>query len=372
MARTTDSRVESEIMVTLDDVAVRAGVSRMTASNAMRGKSIVRPATAERVRRAAAELGYQPNLAARQLSSGKTGVIGLSVADLDMVFPAELTAGVSDEAYRRGYQLIAQQTRLSPDYERAMLGNASAQICDGTIVCWPSEHSRAIAEYGQSHPLVLLDGFGYESQLDCVFTPFLAGSKAAAEHLIEQPAPAEGHRMLILGADYRTPEELLRASDSLTLRVRGAYEALREHGLPYEPSTMVFSGWTREGGYEAMSRVLDERRDFDLVFCLTDMIAIGALKALLDHGVRVPQDVAIMGFDGVRDGQYTNPGLSTVDIDIAQIAGACLDLLIERIEALPRRQAPEKESKSRSFADIMPRTRMLDYKLALRGSAERE
>lgn len=317
-------------MVTLDDVAARAGVSRMTASNAMRGKPIVRPATAERVRRAADELGYHPSLAARQLSSGKTGVIGLSVADLDMVFPAELTAEISDEAYRRGYQLIAQQTRLSPDYERAMLGNASAQICDGTIMCWPSEQAESIAEYGRTHPLVLLDGFGFEGRVDCVFTPFLAGAKSAAEHLIEQPAPAAGHRMLILGAVYRSPEELLHASDSPSLRLRGAYEALRDHGLPYDPANVVLSGWTRESGYETMSRILDERRDFDLVFCLTDMIAIGALKALLDHGVGVPRDVAIMGFDGVRDGRYTSPGLSSVDIDVAQIASTCLDLLIER------------------------------------------
>ena len=358
-------------MVTLDDVAARAGVSRMTASNAMRGKPIVRPATAERVRRAADELGYHPSLAARQLSSGKTGVIGLSVADLDMVFPAELTAEISDEAYRRGYQLIAQQTRLSPDYERAMLGNASAQICDGTIMCWPSDQAESIAEYGRTHPLVLLDGFGFEGRVDCVFTPFLAGAKSAAEHLIEQPAPAAGHRMLILGAVYRSPEELLHASDSPSLRLRGAYEALRDHGLPYDPANVVLSGWTRESGYETMSRILDERRDFDLVFCLTDMIAIGALKALLDHGVGVPRDVAIMGFDGVRDGRYTSPGLSSVDIDVAQIASTCLDLLIERIDAVPRRQAPEKEHRTRSAADITPRTRTLDYRLVFRGSAER-
>ena len=120
-----------------------------------------------------------------------------------------------------------------------------------------------------------------------------------------------------------------------------------------------------------MSRILDERRDFDLVFCLTDMIAIGALKALLDHGVGVPRDVAIMGFDGVRDGRYTSPGLSSVDIDVAQIASTCLDLLIERIDAVPRRQAPEKEHRTRSAADITPRTRTLDYRLVFRGSAER-
>ena len=128
-------------MVTLDDVAARAGVSRMTASNALRGKTVVRPETARKVIAAAEELGYHPNLAARQLSSGRTHVIGLTVADFDLIFPAALAAAISDRAQTLGYQVIVQQTRFSHDFERRMLSSATSQICDGTIICWPSSAS---------------------------------------------------------------------------------------------------------------------------------------------------------------------------------------------------------------------------------------
>ena len=368
-------------MVTLDDVAAKARVSRMTASNALRGKSVVKPETAKRVLKAAAELGYQPNLAARQLSSGRTHIIGLSVVDFDLIFPAALTAALSDQAYRRGYQTIAQQTRSSTDYERAMMGSASAQICDGTILCWPSSDSAQVLQFAGSHPLVAFDGFGLERRVDCV-----AGAKAAMEHLLAQPVVApEGtvppeeaarplagnpsrHHVLVLGTPYCPVDELMAATGSGPMRLRGAYEALAEHGLPYRERDIYPCGWNRKSGYEAMARILRERRDFDTVFCLTDPIAIGALKALTDAGVRVPEDVAIMGFDGVEDGQYTNPGLSSVMVDVNEVATTCLDLLVSRIESAGA------ASRGGAAADgsLPARSVTVGYHIEPRGSAERE
>ena len=182
-------------MVTLDDVAARAGVSRMTASNALRGKTVVRPETARKVIAAAEELGYHPNLAARQLSSGRTHVIGLTVADFDLIFPAALAAAISDRAQTLGYQVIVQQTRFSHDFERRMLSSATSQICDGTIICWPSSASAEMETFARAHPLVLLDGFGLEGRCDCVFTPCAEGMAAAMRHLIEHGC----RRVLMLG-----------------------------------------------------------------------------------------------------------------------------------------------------------------------------
>ncbi|MBT1161880.1 LacI family DNA-binding transcriptional regulator [Bifidobacterium sp. SO1] len=360
-------------MVTLDDVAARAGVSRMTASNTLRGKTvggkpIVKPETAERVRKAAAELGYRPNLAARQLSSGRTGIIGLSVADLDMIFPAALAATLSDEAYRRGYQLITQQTRMSADYEREMLGSASAQICDGTIVCWPSHDTVSALASAHGHPTVVLDGFGLEGRADCVFTPCVDGAKAAVRHLVA----AGARRVLILGTVYRTAGALAKAANSAELRLRGACEALAEAGLPYGPGDVVPCGWTRQSGYDTMARILADggagvdSLGFDAVFCMADTVAIGVLRALTDAGVRVPDDVMVMGFDGVEDGRYTNPGLSSVLIDTAEVASVCLDMLAERIAAGGGRTMGDVP-----VASAAPRTRMLAYRIVARGSAER-
>ena len=327
-------------MVTLDDVAARAGVSRMTASNALNGKSVVRPATAKRVLAAASQLGYRPNLAARQLSSGRTRVIGMTVACM------------SDQALARGFQLIAQQTRFSRDFERRMAESPITQICDGTIVCWPNAASAELMAFSRSQPLVVLDGFGLEGRCDCVFTPCAAGMRAAALHLARQGC----RRVLILGGRYEPVDGSVEPDSSSRRRVRGAAEGLAAAGLPYDGHVVVPCAWTREGGYDAMARLLAEGRDFDGVCCLNDPIAIGASKALSDAGARMPDDVAITGFDGVADGRYLTPGLTSVSIDPAEAAEACLDLLIARIGKASREPA---------------RTVELSFRLIPRGSAER-
>ncbi|HJE21623.1 MAG TPA: LacI family transcriptional regulator, partial [Bifidobacterium pullorum] len=251
-------------MVTLDDVAARAGVSRMTASNALRGKTVVRPETARKVIAAAEELGYHPNLAARQLSSGRTHVIGLTVADFDLIFPAALAAAISDRAQTLGYQVIVQQTRFSHDFERRMLSSATSQICDGTIICWPSSASAEMETFARTHPLVLLDGFGLERRCDCVFTPCAEGMAAAMRHLIEHGC----RRVLTLGGSYLPPERFAEADTSERRRIRGTAEGLLSNGLPYRADDVYPCGWTREAGYRRMRAILEERRDFDGVCCL--------------------------------------------------------------------------------------------------------
>lgn len=346
-------------MVTLDDVAARAGVSRMTASNALRGKTVVRPETARKVIAAAEELGYHPNLAARQLSSGRTHVIGLTVADFDLIFPAALAAAISDRAQALGYQVIVQQTRFSHDFERRMLSSATSQICDGTIICWPSSASAEMETFARDHPLVLLDGFGLEGRCDCVFTPCTEGMTAAMRHLIEHGC----HRVLMLGGSYLPPERFAEADTSERRRIRGAAEGLLSNGLPYRAEDVYPCGWTRDAGYQRMQAILDERQDFDGVCCLNDPLAIGALKALTDAGIRVPQDVAVTGFDGVEDGRYLSPGLTSVAVDTQEVAGTCLDLLIDRIE--------QRADGHADGGTAPPRTITLGHRLESRGSGER-
>ena len=341
-------------MVTLDDVAARAGVSRMTVSNALRGKAVVRPETARKVIAAAEELGYHPNLAARQLSSGRTHVIGLTVADFDLIFPAALAAAISDQAQTLGYQVIVQQTRFSHDFEQHILSSATSQICDGTIVCWPSSATAEMETFARAHPLVLLDGFGLEGRCDCVFTPCTDGMAAATRHLVDHGC----RRVLMLGGSYLPPEQFANADTSERCRIRGAAEGLLSSGLPYRADDVYPCDWTREAGYRRMQAILDERRDFDGVCCLNDPIAIGAHKALTEAGVRVPQDVAVTGFDGVEDGRYLAPGLTSVTIDVHEAADTCLKLLIDRIERGTEHPPA-------------PRTIDLGYRVEARGSGER-
>lgn len=341
-------------MTTLDDVARLAGVSRMTASNAMRGKAIVKPETAARVRAVAAQLGYRPNLAARQLSSGKSHIIGVTISDFDLIFPAELAACVSDIAQRHDYQTVLQQTRFSSDFEKRMLSSAAMQVCDGTIICWPSGTDAPIVEFGKTHPLVVIDGFGLRGSVDCVFTPCFEGSAAAIRHL-----HAHGRsRILLLGLWPNGLERLETAPNSAALRLQGAIEALNELSLDCNLAKNVIPcAWNRQAGYETMLRVLSERNDFDAVFCAMDPIAIGAMRALVECGLSVPDDVAVIGFDGLEDGAYTNPGLTSVSVSPQDMAAASLDMLFGRIE-------------SDSEVIIKPRSVTVDFHIIERGSAE--
>ncbi|MCH9274864.1 LacI family transcriptional regulator [Bifidobacterium amazonense] len=353
------------MMVTLDDVAALAGVSRMTASNALRGKSIVRPETARRVLDAAGQLGYRPNIAAQQLSSGRTHVISVSLSDFDLIFPAKLAAELSDQAVRRGYQIVAQQTRFSSDYEQAMLSSASMQICDGAIVCWPRNAAADFVGFSKRHPLVMLDAFELERQVDCVFTPCVEGAAAGVRHLAAHGA----RRIAVLGSPLDVLADDVPPSSS-KLRLTGAVRALRERGVgERELGELVLPcGWSREHGYAMMRALLAERGwrpgcdavetlGFDAVFCVCDPLAIGALKALTDAGVRVPQDVMLVGFDAVVDGMFMTPGLSSVRIDPAEMARNCLDLLLARIDGP---------------APASPRTVTVSHAVAARGSGERE
>lgn len=339
-------------MTTLDDVARLAGVSRMTASNALRGKTCVRRQTAQRVLQAARQLDYRPDLAARRLSSGRSHIIGLSVADFDLIFPADLAACLSDEAGRRGYQVLAQQTRCSQDSERTMLDHAVAQLCDGAVVCWPSSDVEALTRYAAAHPLVVLDGFAMSASVDCVLTPCRAGMASAMDHLLQQ-----GYRRpIIIGAN---PDEAFASppNTSSGLRLHGALDALKRHGVAFREDMVIACGWDREQGYVVTADLIARNVPFDALCCLNDPIAIGALKALSDAKMNVPRDVAVIGFDGVRDGQYTTPGLSSIVIDPAVTARACLDLLLSRLE--------------HRDTTLAPRTQELPYTLARRGSAER-
>ncbi len=326
----------------------------MTASNAIRGKAIVKPETAKRVLEAAARLGYRPNLAARQLSSGKSHIIGVTVSDFDLIYPAAVAAYASDMAQRRGYQTISQQTRFSSDFEQRMLSSAAMQVCDGTIICWPSGAGESILEFGESHPLVAVDGFALEGKVDCVFTPCVEGSAAAIRHLHNHGRS----RILLLGMWPNGLEQLETEPSSAALRLRGAVNAMDELSIPYDlANDAVPCTWNRQAGYETMLRILGERSDFDAVFCATDPIAFGAMRALSECGFGIPDDVAVIGFDGLEDGAYASPGLTSVAVSPRDMAAAGLDMLFDRID-------------SRIPANGDARSVTVDFRIVERGSAE--
>ena len=318
-------------MVTLEDVGREAGVSRMTVSNYLSGKAKVKSDTAERVAKAIDKLGYLPNLSARRLSSGRSNVIGFATVELDKSpFSCELAAALSDMAEERGYQLLVQQTRQSPEAERSMMGRIATQLCDGCILAAPATDVDAIRRFGGRLPLVSFDAPALEGLVDSVRTPCRQAARLGMGHMLDG-----GYRHpIVLGVEYLSLGRLrsIPRLSSSQERLLGCLEACEERGVTCEGDAVVPCGWGREEGYEAMSRVLDAHRAFDGVMCMTDTIALGAMRALREHGAQVPSQIGVMGFDGIQEGRYADPPLSTVVIDVKDVARSCLDLLVNRIE----------------------------------------
>ncbi|WP_243882644.1 LacI family DNA-binding transcriptional regulator [Cellulomonas dongxiuzhuiae] len=324
----------------MQEVARRAGVSNKTVSNVVNDHPHVRPETRARVQQAIAELGYRPNLSARGLRSGRTGVIGLAVPQLRQPYFAELADAVIAAAERRGLGVIIGQAGADRDHETAVLANGLRQT-DGML--FSPEHlgteDRHLLD-DVTYPLVLLGERIFGGPDDHVTMHNVEGARAAVEHLVGLGR----QRIAVLGAHPDRRSGQMRPSD---LRVRGYREALAVAGLPEDPRLeRAVAPWLPQDGVDATRELLASGVEFDAIFALNDSLAIGALRALAQAGRRVPDDVAVIGFDNIGDGRFSTPSLSSVDPGREEIAETAVAMLVERIEAGTRDVRPPRLHKA--------------------------
>lgn len=322
----------------LQDVADLAGVSMKTVSNVVNDYEHVRPATRERVQRAIAELGYQPNLSARNLARGRAGVIALALPQLDLPYFAALTRELVEQARTNGQVVVIEQTFGQRDAEERVLAADVPQRIDGIIFNPLTVTAEQIASRVPGMPLVLLGERVGALPADHVVLDNAGAGRAATEHLLSLGR----HRIAFIG-----PSQSHRAT-----RFGGYRRALLDHGLePERTLTRQPCSNTGTEGEAAMADLLTAGAAPDAVFCATDWLALGALRALRLRGVRIPDDVAVMGFDDIPYGQVAVPSLSSVRPDRAQIARLAL-------ESLDRQLAAEQPAPPvRSLADftVVPR-----------------
>ena len=313
-------------MVTLAEVAKAAGVSMMTVSNALNGKSTVAAKTRERVLRIADDLGYRANARAQSLRSGRTGAIGLAIPELDMPFPAHFAAEVTSAAARRGLGVIVQQTGSDPEIERAIIHGVPTSLVDGVIVSALGADIRTLEKELKHRRVVLFDESITETSLDIVCSPNREGAAAACRHLVERGC----RRIGVVGTndDPVPPGALAPTSAS---RFLGALEELRDNHPDVEVIG-IRATWTPLDARRAVVEAIDAGVEFDGLFCLTDSMALGALRGLADRGLRCPEDVKIVGFDGIAEGSYSVPTLSTIDLGVTSLAESAVDMLVDRIE----------------------------------------
>ncbi|KGJ74892.1 LacI family transcriptional regulator [Cryobacterium roopkundense] len=308
--------------VRLIDVAELAGVSMKTVSNVVHNYPHVAPALRKRVQTAIDQLGYRPNLTARRLATGRTGMIALAIPEIDHPYFSELSRHIAEEATRRGYRVLIEQTLSDPVAERSVLSDREAGLVDGVIFHPVRMDSLDIAKLDSGTPLVLLGEAAMPVMTDHVMINNVSAALDATRHLL-----ARGCRRIaflgVVAADI---------TGSTNQRLLGYQQGLLEAGVQLDPG-LVFtaSEFTAEAGLRSVVEATERGALFDGVVCRDDRFAIGALKALHDSGRSVPGDVAVVGWDNTFLGAYTSPTLSSVAPDKAAIAAAAFSLLEERI-----------------------------------------
>ncbi|HEY5321051.1 MAG TPA: LacI family DNA-binding transcriptional regulator [Galbitalea sp.] len=308
---------------TMHDVARLAGVSIKTVSNVINDYPYIRLETKERVLAAIATLGYRPNLSARGLRSGRTGVISLIIPDLRNAYFAELAAEVMSAAEAQGLSVIIEQSGGDRERELGLLRGPRTSMIDGilySVLGLTADEAHLLDDI--ETPLVLLGERIFNGPTDHVTMRNSESTRAATEHLI-----ALGRRRIVAFGAH--PGEVI---GSAGLRLVGYREALAAAGLPYDESLVVEVGeWFRLQGAQAMHAFLESGTEFDGVVAFNDLIALGAMRVMQEAGIRIPDDVAVIGFDDIDETRYTLPTLSTIDPGRPEIAEVAVRYLKERI-----------------------------------------
>src|SRR5579884_441305 len=305
----------------MKDIADDLGVSLMTVSKALRGHVDISEETRDRVLRRVRELKYQPNWVARSLATRRTYIVGLVIPDLMHSFFAEVATGLTKGVSASGYQVVVANSDEDPETERKEIEALLARGVDGLVVAsalrdWKSGMPEALRN--GKVPYVLIDRMPPRMAVNYVGTRDEDVGALATEHLLEQGCQQLAH---IRGPE--TPNSLRR--------MQAFTRTLERHGLPYSPDYITIAGRDDEGGYRAMLELLKRKPAPDGVFCYNDPVAAGAIKAVLESGRRVPQDVAIVGAGNIRYSDLLRVPLSTIDQSSSAIGEVAARILLQSI-----------------------------------------
>ncbi|MEV4709307.1 LacI family DNA-binding transcriptional regulator [Actinoplanes sp. NPDC049316] len=310
----------------LRQVAERAGVSIRTVSNVVSGFALVAPETRARVQAAIDELQYRPNAAARHLRGGRSGLVALAIPEIASPYFGELAGLLVDEAQKRSWMLLVQQTGGDADHERRLLDGVRGQVVDGLVLSPWALSPQDLRRRPDAVPLVLLGEQDADGLLDHVAVDSVAAARDATAHLIAQGRT----RIAAIG-----PQPHLE-NGTAARRVEGYRAALAEAGLPADPRLEIpVERLHREDGADAMRRLLEAGPEIDAVFCFSDQLALGAMQTALRHGRTIPGDLAVVGFDDIEDGRYATPALTTISPDKAAIAREAVGCLADRLDGDP-------------------------------------
>jgi DNA-binding LacI/PurR family transcriptional regulator len=303
---------------TITDVARRAGVSKSLVSLVMRGADHVSPERRQAVNKAAAELGYRPNAMARSLVQRRTHLVGVMVSDLHNPFFADVVAGIQEQAARTGYKVLVNSGNRAAAREADAMETLLQLRADGIILGSPVLDDEVIVRASREVPIVLVGREARGPDVDSVTNDDRAGAEVAVEHCVSL-----GHRRIAHidgGHGAGAPD-----------RRRGYEAAMKRLGLA-EQVSVVSGTYTEEGGHTGCLVLLAQRPRPTAIFAANDLAAIGALNAIEESGLRVPDDVSLVGYDNTSLAALRHISLTTIHQPRLEMGQLALSTLLERVD----------------------------------------
>ncbi|MDU8923949.1 HTH-type transcriptional repressor PurR [Pasteurellaceae bacterium LIM206] len=309
-------------MATIKDVAKMAGVSTTTVSHVINKTRHVAEETTKTVLDAIKALNYSPSEVARSLKVNTTKSIGMIVTTSEAPYFAEIVHAVEEQCYRQGYSLFLCNTHNDPEKIKNHLEMLAKKRVDGILVMC-SEYvsdSRDLLKNFSYLPMVVMDWGPLNPDTDLILDNSFDGGYLAGKHLIEN-----GHTKIAYLSAQLTKTTAKK-------RYEGFLKALEEAGLTMNPNWLLEGSFTPEDGFECMNQILAQKEQPTAVFCCNDLTALGAISAITDKGLRVPDDYSIVGYDNVHASRFYAPPLTTIHQSKARLGERALKLLFERIQ----------------------------------------
>ncbi|MCW8333294.1 substrate-binding domain-containing protein [Vibrio paucivorans] len=309
-------------MATMKDIARLAGVSTSTVSHVINKSRYVSEEISERVNRAAQELNYAPSALARSLKVNRTKTIGMLVTTSTNPFFGEVVKGVERSCYHQGYNLILCNTEGDNERMKASINTLLQKRVDGLLLmCSTLEGERIdVFERYPDIPVVVMDWGPMLFTSDKIQDNSLRGGYMATKYLIDS-----GHKEVgcITGPLIRHQAQM---------RYEGYKRAINEAGLDFNPNWIVEADFECEGGYEAFNKILSKGKLPSSIFVCNDMMAMGVINAANEKGIKIPEDVSLIGYDDIHIAKFMSPSLTTIHQPKYRLGKAAVETLLKKLE----------------------------------------
>jgi len=308
--------------VTIEDIAQEVGFSANTVSRALNERGEIRLETKNTILEAAHRLGYHPNRLAQRLRQNRTGIIGVVVADNSNPFFAAVVKGIESAAAVNDYSIILKDSNETPETEQESIQVMLAEQVDGLIIAPVRDQKEDLAALIESRfPIVAIARYPKGWNSNYVVVDNVRAGYLATSHLLDR-----GYQRIAL---INGPASELSAED----RFKGYAQALSERGIELDMNLVSYGATTMEQGYERGKELLATENPPTAVHAFSDYVALGFIRAARETSIRIPDDVAIVGFDDIAVSAYLAPSLSTISVPIKEMGKKAAEILLANIDS---------------------------------------